>query len=57
MRPNGHHVSSVEFKKQVYKEKIENNYNVEAVFEDRIGLVNMWRELGLQCFQTKEGNY
>lgn len=35
------------------------NYKQEVlcVFDDRDKVVNMWRELGLACFQVAEGNF
>ena len=31
--------------------------NVEAVFDDRDKVVNMWREIGLTCMQVAPGNF
>ena len=31
--------------------------NVEAVFDDRGKVVNMWREVGLTCMQVAPGNF
>ena len=31
--------------------------NVEAVFDDRDKVVNMWREIGLTCAQVAPGNF
>ena len=31
--------------------------NVEAVFDDRDKVVNMWRENGLTCMQVAYGNF
>ena len=57
MRPNGHHVSSVEFKRNIYNEQIKDKFDIVGVFEDRKCVTDMWREEGLICLQTKEGNY
>lgn len=46
-----------EWKKQIYLDDLKENYSVYGVFEDRDKLVDMWRELGLTCFQTKNGEY
>ena len=57
MRPDGHYISSAEFKKTTYENIIKPYYHVKMVFEDRTCVVNMWRSLGLICLQTKEGDY
>ena len=57
MRPDGQYTSSVEFKRDIYNDCIRNSFDVIGVFEDRKRVTDMWRELGLVCLQTKEGNY
>ena len=44
-------------KKELYNEHIKGKYNVEFVLEDRSQMVQMWREMGLQCWQVCDGNY
>jgi len=44
-------------KERIYKEKIAPNYNILFVLDDRNQVVNMWRNLGLTCFQVNEGNF
>ncbi|WP_051298071.1 hypothetical protein [Brevibacterium album] len=44
-------------KLELFNEHIRNNYNVLGVFDDRNQVVEMWRELGLTCFQVAEGNF
>jgi len=44
-------------KKEMYETKIKDNFNVLGVFEDRKQVVDMWRSLGLTCFQVAEGDY
>lgn len=40
-------------KKEIYEKYIENNYSVEAVYDDRNRVVDMWRlELNIPCFQV-----
>ena len=31
--------------------------NIFLIFDDRKKVVNMWRSLGLPCFQVNEGNF
>lgn len=43
-------------KKEMF-DKVKNNYNILGVFDDRNQVVEMWRSLGLTCFQVAEGNF
>lgn len=51
MAPPGMH--DVEYKKKVYKQHIEPNYDVDLVIDDRQPVVEMWRGLGLDCLQPE----
>lgn len=31
--------------------------DIMAIFEDRTGVVQVWREMGFTCFQNAEGNF
>jgi len=45
-------------KKEIYHKYIEPNYNINAVFDDRNQVVDIWRlELGLPCYQVFYGNF
>ena len=50
-------------KERMLKEKVlpshcENDMgNIEFVLDDRDAVVQMWRKLGLTCFQVAEGNF
>ena len=44
-------------KQEIYETEIEGKYNVLFVLDDRQQVVDMWRRLGLQCFQVAEGAY
>lgn len=57
MRSIADHRQDFELKKQIYNNKIRPYYNVLGVFEDRDQCVQMWRDLGLQCFQVADGAY
>lgn len=50
MKPQENFVNSKDFKKQVYEKEISNHFKIIGVFEDRVEIVKMWRELGLTCF-------
>ena len=45
------------FKKDVLDELIKNDWKPDLVFDDRNGVVNMWRENGIPCFQVAEGDF
>lgn len=44
-------------KKEIYEMQIEHDYDVKFVLEDRDAVVEMWRGLGLRCFQVAKGEY
>jgi hypothetical protein len=57
MRKDGDHREDAVVKREIYETQIKDNYNVEAVFEDRNQCVKMWRDLGLVCYQVCDGDY
>lgn len=58
MRPNDNKEQDARLKLQIYKEHIEPNYEVIAVFEDRKRVVDMWREIcGLTVLQVDKGDF
>lgn len=56
MRKENDYSPAPECKKNLYNEYIKNKFNVLAVFEDQTKNVKMWRDLGILCLQTNEGN-
>ena len=44
-------------KREMYEKNIKGKYNIRAVFDDRNRVVDMWRELGLKCFQVADGAF
>lgn len=46
-----------DYKRNVYKDNIENKYNVLCVFEDNNKCVKMWREEGLLTCQVENSDY
>lgn len=57
MREHGDKRPDNEIKLEIYKQEIENEYNVVAVFEDRNKVVDMWRQQGLLCCQVYYGDF
>ena len=53
-RDEGDHRKDFELKCEIYKNKIQDKYRVFGVFEDRNECVEMWRSLGLTCYQPRE---
>ena len=45
-------------KAELYEDCIKHNFGeIEAVYEDRDRVVEMWREKGLTCLQVQKGDY
>lgn len=44
-------------KQELFDEHIRFNYNVIAVYDDRDQVVDMWRAMGVDCFQVQPGNF
>jgi predicted kinase len=44
-------------KKEIFGREIRDRYRVVGVFDDRMQVVRMWRELGLTVFQVAEGDF
>lgn len=56
IRPEGNTEKDSIVKKRMF-DKIKDKYAVLGVFDDRDQVVEMWRSLGLQCFQVDYGNF
>lgn len=57
MRKAGDNRKDSIVKEELYREHIQPNYYVDFVLDDRNQVVEMWRRLGLTCFQVAEGNF
>ena len=57
MRKDGDHRPDYIVKKEIYEEYIKNHFVIYGIFEDRKQCVDMWRSLGLTCYQVADGNY
>lgn len=55
MRKTGDDRNDAIVKREIYEEHIKPKYNVQAVFDDRNRVVDMWRSLGLTCLQVNYG--
>ena len=44
-------------KEEIYNKYIKDNFNVLFVLDDRNQVVELWRSLGLTCFQVADGDF
>lgn len=44
-------------KTEIFENFIRPNYNVLAAYDDRKQAVNMWRGLGVKCYQVEDGDF
>jgi len=52
---NGKKLEDSLVKERLYKTHVEPRFNVKFVMDDRNRVVNMWRRIGLKCFQVEPG--
>mgnify|MGYP001227777073 CR=1 FL=1 len=52
MRPKGDYRKDFMVKRDLYKRMIVDGFNPVLVFEDKITVVEMWKEMGLKCLRV-----
>jgi predicted kinase len=57
MRPTGDNRPDAVVKREIYEREILGKYNVLFALDDRNRIVELWRSLGLTCFQVAEGDF
>ena len=57
MRKNKDNRKDSEVKNEIYESHIKGKYNILGVFDDRDQVVDLWRSLGLTCFQVDYGAF
>lgn len=57
MRPFNNKEDDAIIKEQLYRSYVEPYFNVQFVLDDRNRVVNMWRQIGLHCFQVAPGDF
>lgn len=57
MRPAGDVRKDSIVKRELYEQHVKGKYNVRLVLDDRNQVVDMWRDLGLTCFQVAPGDF
>lgn len=56
MRKTGDNRNDAIVKKEIYERDVLPNYNVIAVFDDRLRVLRMWFELGIFTFNVNQQN-
>lgn len=57
MRIDGDDRRDAIVKYELFDKHVRLYYNVVGVYDDRNQVVEMWRKLGLKCYQVQEGNF
>ena len=57
MREEGDYTPDDQLKKSWFIKYFGDGSDVEAIFDDRQKVVDMWRSIGLTCFQVAPGNF
>lgn len=57
MRNEKDHRKDTVVKKEIYENHIKDKYNVLAVYDDRLQVLDMWYENGLFTFNVNQGNF
>lgn len=56
MRPLGSYEKDSIVKQRIYETEIKDRYNVMAVYDDRLQVIEMWNRMGLFVFNVNQGN-
>jgi hypothetical protein len=56
MRPENDYRKDTVIKREIYQNEIEGKYNVLAVYDDRLQVLDMWYEQGIFTFNVNQGN-
>lgn len=57
MRPEGDNRQDTDVKVELFDKFVRPWYSVKFVLDDRNSVVDMWRSMGLACFQVAPGNF
>lgn len=57
MRKSGDLRKDAVVKREIFDAHIRHRYNVKLVLDDRNGVVSMWRNMGLTCWQVANGDF
>lgn len=56
MRPEGDYRKDTLIKREIYENEIKDRYNLLAVYDDRLQVLEMWNKLGIFAFNVNQGN-
>jgi predicted kinase len=57
MRPGGNYDKDSKIKQNIFNNFIKPNYNVIAIYDDRLQVIDMWNKQGLFVFNVNQGNH
>lgn len=57
MRPENDYRKDTQIKREIYQNEIEGKYNVVAVYDDRLQVLDMWYKEGIFTFNVNQGNH
>lgn len=57
MRPENDFRKDTHIKKEIYQNEIDGKYNVVAVYDDRLQVLEMWNKVGIFAFNVNQGNH
>lgn len=57
MKEKGDYRPDVITKHEIFQKEIAGKYRVSHVLDDRNGVVDLWRKLGLPCWQVADGDF
>lgn len=57
MRADGDYRPDDIVKEELFRQQVQTRYSVAAVIDDRERVVQMWRRIGLVCFQVADGKF
>lgn len=57
MRPAGDFRKDTLVKKEIYNQRIINRFNLLAVYDDRLQVLDMWYDVGIFTFNVNQGNF
>ena len=57
MRADGDYRPDDVVKEEIFRRRIQHRYSVAGVIDDRDRVVQMWRRIGLVCFQVADGKF
>lgn len=57
MRADGDFRKDSVVKREIYEKKIAPHFDIVLCIDDRSQVVQMWRSLGLECWQVADGNF